>query len=224
MKPYIILFFIIAAQTVSAQNTASGLKVISRISEYKASVKSDKNNRLVEIRTLIPDIQLDIRYATTNNFTGKAVYKQARAFGRLPVVKALQNVQKELRDQGLGLKIYDGYRPYDVTVKFFKLASDKNFVANPKDGSRHNRGCAIDLSLVDLKTGKDLPMPTEYDSFRPDAASGFKELPANVIENRNLLIRVMERNGFRVLDNEWWHFDFVGWKNFDLMNIPFESL
>lgn len=129
-----------------------------------------------------------------------------------------------MRKSGLGLKIYDGYRPYSVTVQFFKSASDKSFVANPKDGSRHNRGCAIDLTLINLKTGKELDMPTAYDSFAAQAASDYNNLPENLIKNRSLLRSVMERNGFSVLNNEWWHFDFIGWKNYELMDIPFENL
>ena len=122
------------------------------------------------------------------------------------------------------MKIFDAYRPYTVTRKFFEIASDKNFVANPKDGSRHNRGCAIDLTLINLKTGKELAMPTPYDSFAPEAASDFNDLPMDVIKNRDLLRTVMEKNNFRVLNNEWWHFDFIGWRNFELMDIPFEDL
>jgi D-alanyl-D-alanine dipeptidase len=124
----------------------------------------------------------------------------------------------------LGLKIFDGYRPYSVTVKFFDIASDKSFVANPKDGSRHNRGCAIDLTLINLRTGKELEMPTPYDSFAPEAASDFNNLPSEVIQNRELLRSTMEKNGFRVLNNEWWHFDFNGWKSFEIMDIPFENI
>lgn len=201
-----------------------GLLVINEHTAYKKLVEEDKNKQLVEIKKRIPDIKLDIRYAGKNNFAKQAVYKQARAFARLPVVEALKNVQNELKKFGFGLKIFDGYRPYSVTVKFFAIASDKSFVANPKDGSRHNRGCAIDLTLIDLKTGKDLEMPTPYDSFAAEAASDFMNLPANVIQNRELLRSTMEKNGFRVLNNEWWHFDFNGWKNYELMDIPFEDL
>ena len=225
MRHLIFLFFLLIAQHGLAQNqNPFGLKVISSVHDYKKSARLDSNNTLIEINKLIPDIQLDIRYASKNNFTGQAVYNQARAFARLPVVNALEKVQQELKISGLGLRIYDAYRPYEVTVKFFKLAVDKNFVANPKDGSRHNRGCAVDLSLIDLKTGTELLMPTPYDSFAPEAASDYQKLPSKAIQNRKLLISVMEKNGFRVLANEWWHFDFIGWQKYDLMDIPFEKL
>lgn len=218
-----MLLFI--AGEVSAQKVNSyGLAVISNKSEYQNSVAENPDKQLIELKKFIPGLKLDIRYATSNNFAKQAVYKEARAFARIPVAKSLKNVQAELKKSGLGLKIFDGYRPYSVTVKFFDIASDKNFVANPKDGSRHNRGCAMDLTLINLKTGKDLAMPTPYDSFAAAASADYKDLPEDVIKNRDLLIQVMERNGFRVLDNEWWHFDFNGWKNFELLDIPFEQL
>jgi len=222
-----ILFFLLLFgfdETYSQLKNPYGLEVINEYSTYKKSVELDKNKELIEIKKRIPTIKLDIRYAKKNNFAKQAVYKQARAFARLPVVDALQNVQNELEKSGYGLKIFDGYRPYSVTVKFFAIASDKSFVANPKDGSRHNRGCAIDLTLIDLRTGKELEMPTPYDSFAAEAASDFNNLPANILQNRKLLRDTMEKYGFRVLNNEWWHFDFIGWKNYELMDIAFEDL
>lgn len=225
MKKLLLLILLSGfAEAYSQINNPYGLQVINEHVAYKKSVEEDKNKQLIEIKKSIPDIKLDIRYAGKNNFAKQAVYKQARAFARLPVVEALKNVQSELKKSGYGLKIFDGYRPYSVTVKFFAIASDKSFVANPKDGSRHNRGCAIDLTLIDLKTGKELEMPTPYDSFAAEAASDFMNLPANVIQNRELLRNTMEKHGFRVLNNEWWHFDFIGWKNYELMDIPFEDL
>ena len=157
MRKLIFLFLLLSSDGIRAQQANPyGLLITNDLAAYKASVKADKNKELVEIRKYIPNIRLDIRYAGKNNFAKQAVYKQARAFARLPVVEALKNVQKELNKSGLGLKIFDGYRPYSVTVKFFAIASDKSFVANPKDGSRHNRGCAIDLTLINLRTGKEL--------------------------------------------------------------------
>lgn len=225
MRKFILFSLLILTIGARAQqNKASQLLIINDMHAYQSSVKSDKNKELVEIKKWIPNIKLDIRYATKNNFAKIAVYKQAKAFARLPVVEALRNVQNELNKSGIGLKIFDGYRPYSVTVKFYDLASDKSFVANPKDGSRHNRGCAIDLTLINLKTGKELEMPTPYDSFAPEAAANFDKLSEQVLKNRALLINTMEKNGFKVLSNEWWHFDFNGWKNFELMDIPFENL
>jgi D-alanyl-D-alanine dipeptidase len=207
----------------SAQNYRDTLHVAGK-TQYLLQIKADPNKTLVEIAKYVPGIQLDIRYATTDNFMHQRMYNQARAFTRLPVAKALKAVQIELEAKGLGLKIYDGYRPYTITEKFYIKASDKNFVADPKKGSKHNRGCAIDLGLIDIKTGKELAMPTPFDSFSPKAAADYNDLPQNVIQNRELLKTVMAQHGFRVLSNEWWHFDFIGWQNFELLDVPFEQL
>ncbi|WP_276348388.1 M15 family metallopeptidase [Daejeonella sp. JGW-45] len=218
------LLLLAGTRSVAQKSNSSGLAIINSQADYEKSVSDNPDKQLVELKKIIPGIKLDIKYATKDNFARQAVYRQARAFARLPVAQSLKAVQAELKRKGLGLKIFDGYRPYSVTVKFFAIASDKNFVANPKDGSRHNRGCAVDLTLIDLKTGRELPMPTPYDSFAAAASPSYNNLPANVIRNRNLLISVMESNGFKVLDNEWWHFDFKGWKNFELMDLAFDKL
>jgi zinc D-Ala-D-Ala dipeptidase len=225
MRKILALFLILYSTVSPAQNVNQyGLSIINTVKDYQQSVQLDSNNKLVEIAQYIPNIKLDIRYAGTNNFSGKAVYDQARSFARLPVVKALALVQKDLNKRGLGLKIYDAYRPYAVTVKFFEIATDKNFVANPKNGSRHNRGCAIDLTIIKLKSGRELKMPTPYDSFSPEAATDFTDLPRRVIRNRDLLKELMSKYGFSVILNEWWHFDFKDWKRYDLMDIPFKEL
>lgn len=214
---------LLSSATLSAQNYRDSLHVAGK-AQYLQQVKQNPNKSLVEIVKYVPGIQLDIRYATTNNFMHQRMYSQARAFTRLPVAKALKAVEDELRSKGLGLKIYDGYRPYAVTEKFYIKASDKHFVADPKKGSKHNRGCAIDLSLINLATGKELDMPTPFDSFSAKAAADYKDLPIQVIQNRDLLKTTMQNHGFRVLDNEWWHFDFIGWQNFELLDVPFEQL
>jgi len=224
MRKVILFYLLFFSLGAWAQDKAIPLVVINDMETYHSSVKSNRDKRLIEIKKMIPNIKLDIKYASKNNFARIAVYKQARAFARLPVVEALKKVQTELNQLGIGLKIFDGYRPYSITVKFYEIASDKNFVANPKDGSRHNRGCAIDLTLINLKTGLELEMPTPYDSFAPEAAADYNKLPDLLIKNRDLLINTMEKNGFKVLSNEWWHFDFNGWKNYELMDIPFEKL
>lgn len=221
----ILLLLLKTSPFLLAQETNSyGLKIISDPRVYRESTVTDSNTRLVEIKRYIPNIKLDIRYATADNFSKQAVYTEARAFARLPVVHALQKIQAELNRQGLGLKIYDAYRPYSVTVKFFQIASDKSFVAHPKTGSRHNRGCAVDLTLIRMHSGKELKMPTPYDSFAPEASPGYTNLPRKIRSNRQRLINIMEKYGFKVLHNEWWHFDFNSWKEFDLMDIPFKQL
>jgi D-alanyl-D-alanine dipeptidase len=227
MKKLIFLLAIFASFFANAQQTPTnpfGLNIINTYEGYKLAYQNNPDQELVEIKKVIPTIVLDIRYATKNNFMGQVMYKQARAFARKPVVAKLKKIQGSLLKQGYGLKIFDAYRPYAVTLAFYEKASDKNFVANPAKGSKHNRGCAIDLTLINLKTGKELPMPTLYDSFAPEAASTYSDLPPNLIKNRDFLIAIMEAHGFRVIENEWWHFDFIGWQDYELMDIPFEKL
>ena len=227
MKRLLVLAAMAICLNSCAQKNAQnpyGLAIVNDYKVYKADLKANPNHELVEIKKAIPSVVLDIRYATANNFMQQVMYKQARAFARKPVVEQLKKIQAILNKKGYGLKIFDGYRPYAITMAFYQKASDKNFVANPNKGSKHNRGCAVDLTLIDLKTGKDIPMPTPYDSFAPEAAPHYQKLPANVIKNRDFLIATMQANGFKVIYNEWWHFDFTGWQEYDLMDIPFEKL
>lgn len=199
-------------------------KVINakRYPTYIRAAGNDK--KLVELKKYIPGLVLDIRYATDNNFTGQKVYEQAKAFARLPVAKALKNIQAELRSKGLGLKIYDAYRPYAITVKFYEIAKDTTFVADPRKGSRHNRGCAIDLTLLYLKTGKELDMPTGYDDFTAKAAANYTGLSPQKLHTRSLLRAIMEKHGFAIYPSEWWHYDFKGWEKFELLDVPFALL
>jgi len=198
-------------------------KVMS-LGPYLKDIKAHPETRLVEIKNYIPDIVLDIRYATTNNFTHQKMYREARAFARLPVVLALKQVQADLKKKGLGLKIFDAYRPYAITVNFYEVAHDTNFVADPRKGSKHNRGCAIDLTAVNLKTGKELEMPTGFDSFSKRAASAYMDLPKTEIDNRAILKTAMEAHGFHEIPSEWWHFDFDGWSKYPLLDIPFTEI
>jgi D-alanyl-D-alanine dipeptidase len=219
----IVIFLITASYTHAQHYKYIDSSKISGPARYHREINANPNKKLVEIKNYIPGIQLDIRYATTNNFTHHIMYSQARAFVRLPVVLALQQVEADLKKQGLGLKIYDAYRPYAVTVKFYEVTPDTNFVADPRKGSKHNRGCAIDLSLVDLKTGKELDMPTGFDSFSKKAAAGYADLPKQEIDNRAILQAVMQAHGFHTISTEWWHFDFNGWQNYELLDVPFSA-
>lgn len=217
------MLFCLLTQPLSAQQKKA-LKVINSLKVYQNTYVRDPNQELIELKKMIPDLMLDIRYATANNFMKQVMYSQARAFARKPVAEQLKKIQAELRKKGYGLKIYDAYRPYAITVSFYKKASDKSFVANPAKGSKHNRGSAVDLTLIDFKTKKEVPMPTPYDSFAPEAAAAYRKLPPAIIHNRDFLIRTMRAHGFRVIKNEWWHYDFIGWQNYALMDIPFQSL
>lgn len=201
-----------------------GLTVVSSLNDYRLEVAEDSNMQLVDISKAIPGIALDIRYATANNFLGFPFYDRAAAFARRPVVDALRQVETELAGEGLGIKIYDAYRPYSVTVMLYEKTHDSVFVAVPWKGSRHNRGCAIDLTLIDLKTGEELSMPTPYDDFSEKAHPDYTDLPAEIIANRTKLISTMEKHGFTVYYAEWWHFDFTGWEKYPVLDIPFDSL
>jgi D-alanyl-D-alanine dipeptidase len=179
---------------------------------------------LIDLTKFIPGIVLDIRYATTNNFTGEQIYNLARAYARKPVAEALKKIQDDLREQGLGIKIFDAYRPYKATVKFYEVYRDTTYVASPYRGSRHNRGCALDLTVINLKSGHELQMPTGYDSFKKEAWPSSPVQDPVIRKNRDLLIRAMQKHGFRVNSSEWWHFDFVGWQQYEVLDIDFEEL
>ena len=215
----VLLFYSAIAE---AQNKY-GLRATT-FDEYVASVKVNPEKELIDLEKFIPSLVLDIRYATSNNFTGEKIYTLAKAYARKPVAESLKKIQADLKPQGLGIKIFDAYRPYKATVKFYEVYGDTTYVASPYKGSRHNRGCALDLTLINLKTGKELKMPTGYDSFSKDAwpTSPVKDPEAR--KNRTLLINTMEKHGFRVNSSEWWHFDFIGWKKFEVMDIDFEEL
>lgn len=200
------------------------LRVIDTEQAYKELIQKNSSNNLVDIKKLIPSLKLDIRYAGKNNFLHEQVYNYAKAFLRLPAAAALKKVQKELQKMGLGLKIFDAYRPYRATVKFYDKVKDTQYVASPWSGSRHNRGCAVDLTIISLNTGKELSMPTEFDSFRETAHSDYLNLSSEQIKNRDLLIGVMAKYGFDNLPTEWWHYDFKDSGKYDIMDLSFEQL
>jgi len=168
-------------------------------------------------------IILDIRYATTNNFTGKQVYDEAKFFLRTEPAQKILEVQKELKTLGLGLKIFDGYRPLSVQKKFWELVPDERYVADPKKGSRHNRGAAVDLTLID-KNGNEISMPTQYDDFTDKASRSYMDFPAQIIINRKFLEDIMAKHGFTGMPSEWWHFDYQGWEKYDVLDVDFKEL
>ena len=189
--------------------------------------KKDFNESdLVELIKLDSSLHLDIRYATKNNFIGKPVYQEARAFLQRPAAEAVVKVNTELKKQGYGLLVFDGYRPWSVTKMFWDATAekDKEFVANPKKGSRHNRGCAVDLTLYDLKTGKEITMTGQYDEMSERSLKNYTGGTDSQRRARDLLITTMETNGFTGLKNEWWHFDFNGWEAYKIENIPFSKI
>jgi D-alanyl-D-alanine dipeptidase len=181
---------------------------------------------LVELVKLDSAIKLDIRYASSNNFLGTAIYTQARAFLQRPAAEALVRAQHELEASGYGLIIHDGYRPWYVTRIFWDATpgEQKIFVANPAEGSKHNRGCAVDLSLYDLKTGKEVEMPSGYDEMTTRAYADYSGGTPDERARRALLRRAMVNQHFQVNPTEWWHFDYVDWKQYPILNMKFEDL
>jgi zinc D-Ala-D-Ala dipeptidase len=181
---------------------------------------------LVELIKLDATIKLDIRYATANNFVGKPVYQEARAFLQRPAAEALTRAHRKLKAQGYGLLIFDGYRPWAITKLFWDITPPEkhNFVANPAKGSKHNRGCAVDLSLYDLKTGREVQMTGAYDEMTERSYPTYKGGTAEQRQARDLLRRAMEVEGFRVDDFEWWHFNYRDWPKYPILNLSFAQL
>ena len=181
---------------------------------------------LVEVFTLDPAIHLDIRYAHNDNFLGTPLYTQARAFLQRPAAEALLRVLRKLQPLGYGLLIHDGYRPWYITKVFWDATPPEghDFVADPQKGSKHNRGCAVDLTLYDLATGNEIEMPGLYDEMSPRSYPTFPGGTSLQRWHRELLRRAMESEGFTVNEYEWWHFDYKDWKLYPLLNVPFEML
>lgn len=202
-----------------------GLWVIKDTKTFNSTIQYNSSKQMVDIKKLIPNIILDIRYATTNNFMHSKLYPAiTTTYLRLPAAKALQLVQQELNKIGLGLKIYDAYRPYSVTEKMWEPIKDDRYVADPKGGSGHNRGTSIDLTIINLNTNQELQMGTGYDNFSDTAHQTFTALPLEILQNRNLLKNIMEKNGFKALETEWWHFSITNAKDFELLDIPFKKI
>jgi D-alanyl-D-alanine dipeptidase len=181
---------------------------------------------LVDLAKLDPRIKLDIRYATRDNFLSTPVYSSARAFLQRPAAEAMLRAHRELAKDGYGLMIFDAYRPWYVTKIFWDATPpDKHeFVANPAQGSRHNRGCAVDLTIYDLKTGKEIEMTGEYDEMSERSYPRYTGGTAEQRVHRDLLRAAMEKQGFKVFPSEWWHFDYRDWKHYAIQNIPFDQV
>ncbi|HET7433376.1 MAG TPA: M15 family metallopeptidase [Thermoanaerobaculia bacterium] len=214
-----LLTFAACATAPAIPQNEYGLAVVPDRATYQQLVRADADKQLVDLATL--GIPLDIRYATTNNFMHQTLYPSARAFLRAPAARALAAVERDLAAQGLGLKVFDAYRPYSITKMMWEPIKNPDFVADPAKGSRHNRGAAVDLTLISLKTGEELVMPTPYDDFTNRARQDFNDLTPEQLANRAKLREAMERHGFVPLPSEWWHFDFAGWERFELMDVPF---
>ena len=183
---------------------------------------------LIDVRVHAPKIRIDMRYATSNNFTREVIYKQwdGGCYLKEEVVRALSKVQKDLEKRGLGLLIWDAYRPLSQQWVLWNTVSDaqKKYVADPRKGGRHTRGMSVDCTLVQSKTGKELEMPTEFDDFTPLAWRNCDTVPKIAQHNRKLLDVVMTKYGFIGLPHEWWHFDYKGWEKYPSLDINFDEV
>lgn len=181
--------------------------------------------RLVDIRSVNANIRLDIRYATANNFVKKKLYPEARCALRASVAQKLSRVQDDLQKRGLGLKIFDCYRPLSVTKQMWAAVPDERYVANPAKGSRHNRGAAVDLTLVN-RNGSELEMPTGFDDFTERAGRNYQGagVSARSRKNSQLLEEVMRKYGFLPISSEWWHFDSTDWQKFTILDVPLDAI
>ena len=185
-----------------------------------------RQSDLVELTKLDPTIKLEIRYATTNNLFAAVFYSEPRAFMQLPAAEALVHVNRKLKQMGYGLLVHDAYRPWYVTKVFWDATPDdkKKFVADPSKGSRHNRGCAVDLTLYDLKTGKPVEMVSTYDETTDRAYPDYPGGTSLQRWQRDLLRAAMEAEGFTVYEAEWWHFDYQDWQEYRIANVPFDQI
>ena len=181
---------------------------------------------LVEIKNIDKSIKYDIRYASENNFMGSKFYKTSHAFLQRPAAEALKRVNEKLRSYGFGLLIHDAYRPWYVTKMFWDATPEdkKIFVANPQNGSRHNRGCAVDLTLYELSTGNPVEMISGYDEFTERAFPYYYGGTTKQRWLRDLLRKNMESEGFSVYEYEWWHFDYKDWEKYGIGNLKFEDI
>jgi zinc D-Ala-D-Ala dipeptidase len=208
------------------RNSVEQLRAAALAAKPPVETGPFRMSELVELATLDPAIHLDIRYAQSSNFLSTPLYTQARAFLQRPAAEALLRVLHKLQPLGYGLLIHDAYRPWYVTKLFWDATppEDHNFVADPQKGSRHNRGCAVDLTLYDLRTGQPIEMPGLYDEMSLRSFPNFPGGTSLQRWNRDLLRRAMESEGFTVNEDEWWHFDYKDWKQYPIRNVPFEDL
>ena len=219
MRQHIIVRTVIACIALCALSFTHGV--------FAQAVRDVREARhLVEVARLDSSIHLDIRYATANNFMGRPMYTEARAFLQGPAAEALLRAHHALKKLGYGLLVFDGYRPWSVTKKFWdETPVEKHkFVASPAKGSKHNRGCAVDLSLYDLRTGREIAMPSSYDEFSDRAASNYTGGTPEERRTRGLLRSAMVAEGFTIKPSEWWHYDYHAWAEYPILDVPFEQL
>jgi D-alanyl-D-alanine dipeptidase len=203
-----------------------GLRAAALAATPPAEPPAKRAFELVDLTTVDPSIKLDVRYASANNFLGFPLYERSAAYLQRPAAEALGRVERSLKLKGYGLLIHDGYRPWFVTKMFWDATPESAhmFVADPSQGSRHNRGCATDLSLYDLKTGKAVEMTGGYDEMSPRSYAAYVGGTSRQRWLRDLLRTAMESQGFAVYPEEWWHFDYKDWSDYAIGTATFSQL
>jgi zinc D-Ala-D-Ala dipeptidase len=227
--------FLLTPFTITAQQASTvkmdtvlnkyGLWVIQSANQLQKMVVKNPAKQMVDVKKAIPNLVLDLRYASTNNFTHQRLYPPLiTTYLRKPAADSLAIIQRQLNAMGWGLKIFDAYRPYTVTEKMWEPVKDDRYAANPKFGSGHNRGVAVDLTIINATSGEELNMGTGFDNFSDTAHHTFTNLPEAVLQNRLLLKNIMQQHGFKALDTEWWHYYLFNAKEFELLDIDFKKL
>ena len=186
---------------------------------YSLTFSQSSPKEIIDMSEIIPGLKTDVKYATTDNFARQKLYTVEKAYGSLTMTHALKIISDSLAKIGLGIKIFDAYRPRIIQWLLWEITPDSTFVADPRTGSRHNRGSAVDLTLYDLKTGKELIMPTPFDEFSDRAGQNYQNLPDNIKANRKLLKDIMMNNGFTSYVSEWWHYNHIISKNYPLKDF-----
>ncbi len=221
-----IVFLLTSLNSIAQDSTLNkyGLWVIGKVKQLQKTVLQNPAKQMMDIKSIVPDVVLDLRYAGTNNFMHQKLYPPiTTTYLRRPAADSLAVVQKQLSQSGFGLKIFDAYRPYAVTKKMWEPVQDDRYAADPKKGSGHNRGTAVDVTIINLTTKEELDMGTGFDNFSDTAHHAFNNLPEEVLQNRLLLKTTMEQHGFKALDTEWWHYSLPNATDFELLNIKFED-
>jgi D-alanyl-D-alanine dipeptidase len=224
---YLTVFLLITllSQAQDIRLNKYGLWVIDNNTMLQKTVKAFPGKAMLDVKKNIPGIICDLKYAGVDNFMHKILYPAiTTTYLRKTAIACLKKAQLMLQKKGYGLKIFDAYRPYSVTEKIWEPVKDERYAADPRKGSGHNRGISVDLTIIDLKTKKEVNMGTGFDNFSDSAHHNFTNLPSTVLQNRLRLKNVMERSGFKALDTEWWHYCLPNGNNFELLDISFEDL
>lgn len=216
---------VLVTPAITGQDTNHfGLFIVNDLQYYQKSINNYPQMKLIPLEGYVTNLKKDIKYARSDNFMNRALYKQSAAFLRKQVADQLELAAFDFAKLGLGILVYDAYRPYSITIEMWNGTREKAYVANPRIGSRHNRGAALDITLYRLSDQQTLDMGTDYDAFVPSAAPTYGQLTNEVLNNRKLLFDIMKKHGFTPHPEEWWHFDYQGYADFPITDLRFEDL